>query len=111
MATGASNATVFRARDAKLASANNQLIASEDIMNAPIHPLITLENVHAAANYDPLPVVLAKGEGVWLWDDMGNRYLDMMSAYSAVSFGHSNPVILRALVEQVSTLAVTSRAF
>src|SRR5512141_685275 len=80
-------------------------------MNAPIHPLITLENVYAAANYHPLPVVLAKGEGVWLWDDGGNRYLDMMSAYSAVSFGHSNPVLLRALVEQASTLAVTSRAF
>ena len=80
-------------------------------MNAPIHPLITLENVYAAANYHPLPVVLAKGEGVWLWDDSGDRYLDMMSAYSAVSFGHSNPVLLRALVEQASTLAVTSRAF
>jgi len=80
-------------------------------MNAPIHPLITLENVHAAANYSPLPVVLARGEGVWLWDDSGNRYLDMMSAYSAVSFGHANPVILRTLIEQASTLSVTSRAF
>jgi ornithine--oxo-acid transaminase len=80
-------------------------------MNAPIHPLITLENVHAAANYSPLPVVLSKGEGVWLWDDCGKRYLDMMSAYSAVSFGHANPVILRALIEQASTLSVTSRAF
>ena len=80
-------------------------------MNAPIHPLITLENVYAAANYHPLPVVLSKGEGVWLWDDSGKRYLDMMSAYSAVSFGHANPVILKALIEQASTLAVTSRAF
>ena len=80
-------------------------------MNAPLHPLITLENIHAAHNYEPLPVVLARGAGVWLWDDAGNRYLDMMSAYSAVSFGHSNPTILRALVEQASTLAVTSRAF
>jgi ornithine--oxo-acid transaminase len=80
-------------------------------MNAPIHPLITLENVYAAANYHPLPVVLSKGEGVWLWDDSGNRYLDMMSAYSAVSFGHANPVILQALIEQATTLAVTSRAF
>ena len=80
-------------------------------MNAPIHPMITLENIYAAANYHPLPVVLSKGEGVWLWDDAGNKYLDMMSAYSAVSFGHANPVILRALIEQASTLAVTSRAF
>jgi ornithine--oxo-acid transaminase len=80
-------------------------------MNAPIHPLITLENIYAAANYHPLPVVLSKGEGVWLWDDSGNRYLDMMSAYSAVSFGHANPVILQALIEQATTLAVTSRAF
>ena len=80
-------------------------------MNAPIHPLITLENIHAAANYHPLPVVLARGEGVWLWDDAGRRYLDMMSAYSAVSFGHSNPTLLKVLVEQASTLAVTSRAF
>ncbi len=80
-------------------------------MNAPIHPLITLEHVYAAANYNPLPVVLSRGEGVWLWDDAGRRYLDMMSAYSAVSFGHANPVLLRALVEQASTLAVTSRAF
>ena len=47
-------------------------------MNAPIHPLITLENIHAAANYHPLPVVLSRGEDVWLWDDSGNRYLDMM---------------------------------
>ena len=80
-------------------------------MNAPIHPLITLENIYAAANYQPLPVVLARGEGVWLWDDAGRRYLDMMSAYSAVSFGHANPVLLRALTEQAGRLAVTSRAF
>lgn len=80
-------------------------------MNAPIHPLITLENIYAAANYQPLPVVLARGKGVWLWDDTGRRYLDMMAAYSAVSFGHANPVLLRALTEQAGRLAVTSRAF
>ena len=80
-------------------------------MNAPIHPLITLENIYAASNYQPLPVVLSRGEGVWLWDDAGKRYLDMMSAYSAVSFGHSNPVLLDVLVQQASRLAVTSRAF
>ena len=80
-------------------------------MNAPLHPLITLENVYAAANYQPLPVMLSRGEGVWLWDDAGRRYLDMMSAYSAVSFGHANPVLLRVLTEQAGRLAVTSRAF
>ena len=80
-------------------------------MNAPIHPLITLENIYAAANYQPLPVVLSRGEGVWLWDDTDRRYLDMMSAYSAVSFGHGNPVLLRALTDQAARLAVTSRAF
>ena len=80
-------------------------------MNAPIHPLITLENIYAASNYHPLPVILARGEGVWLWDDGGRRYLDMMSAYSAVSFGHSNPKLLAVLIDQARRLAVTSRAF
>ena len=80
-------------------------------MNAPIHPLIALENHYAASNYRPLPVMLSRGEGVWLWDDAGRRYLDMMSAYSAVSFGHANPVLLRALTDQAGRLAVTSRAF
>ena len=80
-------------------------------MNAPIHPLIALENHYAASNYRPLPVMLSRGEGVWLWDDAGRRYLDMMSAYSAVSFGHANPVLLRALTDQAGQLAVTSRAF
>jgi ornithine--oxo-acid transaminase len=58
-----------------------------------------------------LPVVLTRGEGAWLWDETGRRYLDMMSAYSAVSFGHSHPVLVQALVQQAQRLAVTSRAF
>lgn len=72
---------------------------------------IALERRHGARNYDPLPVVLERGEGVWLWDTAGRRYLDMMSAYSAVSFGHANPVLVAALAAQAKTLAVTSRAF
>lgn len=72
---------------------------------------IALEARHGAHNYHPLPVVLTRGEGVHLFDADGRRYLDMMSAYSAVSFGHSHPVLVRALTEQAQRLAVTSRAF
>jgi ornithine--oxo-acid transaminase len=72
---------------------------------------IELEGRHCARNYHPLPVVLERGEGVWLWDVDGKRYIDMMSAYSAVSFGHSHPRLVAALVGQATTLAVTSRAF
>jgi ornithine--oxo-acid transaminase len=72
---------------------------------------IDFERTVAAANYEPLPVVLSKGEGVWLTDTEGRRYLDMMSAYSAVSLGHAHPRILKAMMEQASTLAVTSRAY
>lgn len=72
---------------------------------------IELENRHGAHNYHPLPVVLNRGAGVYLFDEQGRRYLDMMSAYSAVSFGHSHPVLVQALTEQASRLSVTSRAF
>jgi len=72
---------------------------------------IALEAQYSANNYHPLPVVLVRGEGVYLWDEAGRRYFDMMSAYSAVSFGHSHPLLLAALTEQARTLAVTSRAF
>ncbi len=74
---------------------------------SPIH----LEALYGAHNYHPLPVVLTRGAGVYLFDDNGRRYLDMMSAYSAVSFGHSHPVLVNALTEQAQKLAVTSRAF
>ena len=72
---------------------------------------IALERRHGATNYDPLPIVLTRGEGVWLWDDQDRRYLDMLSAYSAVSFGHGHPRLLAALTGQARRLAVTSRAF
>ncbi|OGA41920.1 MAG: ornithine--oxo-acid transaminase [Betaproteobacteria bacterium RIFCSPLOWO2_12_FULL_62_13] len=74
-------------------------------------PFIELEQRYGAHHYDPLPVVLVKGEGVYLWDDHGRRYLDMMSAYSAVSHGHCHPRLTRALSDQAQTLAVTSRNY
>ena len=76
-----------------------------------MHPAIDLENRYLAHNYHPLPVVLRQGEGVWVWDDTGRRYLDMMSAYSAVSHGHAHPRLVAALTAQASRLAVVSRAF
>jgi len=69
------------------------------------------ENRYGAHNYHPLPVVLARGEGAYLWDTDGRRYIDMMSAYSAVSHGHAHPRILAALNTQARRLAVPSRAF
>jgi len=72
---------------------------------------IELEAQYCAHNYHPLPVVLVKGEGVYVWDDTGKRYLDMMSAYSAVSHGHAHPRLVQALTEQASKLAIVSRAF
>ena len=64
-----------------------------------------------AHNYEPLPVVLDRGEGVWVWDVDGNRYLDMLSAYSALNQGHRHPEIIRAAEEQMARLTLTSRAF
>jgi ornithine--oxo-acid transaminase len=72
---------------------------------------INLEKSVTAANYDSLPVVLQEAKGVWATDVQGRRYLDMMSAYSAVSLGHAHPRILKAMTEQASRLAVTSRAY
>jgi ornithine--oxo-acid transaminase len=72
---------------------------------------IELEARHSARNYDPLPVVLARGEGAYLWDTAGRCYVDMMSAYSAASHGHAHPRILAALATQAGRLAVSSRAF
>ena len=72
---------------------------------------IALENRVSAPNYAPLPVVLTRGEGSYLWDVDGRRYIDMMSAYSAVSLGHGHPRILTALTAQAQRLAVPSRAY
>lgn len=72
---------------------------------------IQLEGQYGAHNYHPLPVVLAKGEGVFLWDVEGKKYFDFLSAYSAVNQGHCHPRIKDALIEQAGTLTLTSRAF
>lgn len=72
---------------------------------------IELEDKYGAHNYHPLPVVLAKGEGVFLWDVEGKRYYDFLSAYSAVNQGHCHPRIINTMIEQAKTLTLTSRAF
>ncbi len=72
---------------------------------------ITREEKYGAHNYHPLPVVLSKGEGVFVWDVEGKRYFDFLAAYSAVNQGHCHPKIVKALTEQANTLALTSRAF
>jgi len=72
---------------------------------------IELEEKYGAHNYHPLPVVLAKGEGVFLWDPEGKRYYDFLSAYSAVNQGHCHPRIIQALIDQAKELTLTSRAF
>ena len=72
---------------------------------------IELENKYGAHNYHPLPVVLSKGEGVYVWDVEGKKYYDFLSAYSAVNQGHCHPRIVGAMVKQAQTLTLTSRAF
>ncbi len=78
-------------------------LSSQDLMH--------LEEKHGAHNYHPLPVVLAKGEGVYVWDVEGKRYYDFLSAYSAVNQGHCHPKIVKALTDQAQLLTLTSRAF
>ncbi len=72
---------------------------------------IALEDKHGAHNYHPLPVVLARGEGVYVWDVEGKKYYDFLSAYSAVNQGHCHPKIVNAMMKQAETLTLTSRAF
>ena len=79
--------------------------------NNRVNELIALEDKFGAHNYHPLPVVLAKGEGVFVWDVDGKKYFDFLSAYSAVNQGHCHPRITKALIDQAKTLTLTSRAF
>src|SRR5690606_34326662 len=72
---------------------------------------IEQELAYSAHNYHPLPVVLERGEGVYLWDVEGKRYYDFLSGYSAVNQGHCHPKIVQALVDQAQKLTLTSRAF
>jgi ornithine--oxo-acid transaminase len=103
-----------RDRGSRTAGAVEQLLDAilavpQQGANAP--NMIEFENRYGAHNYEPLPVVLARGLGAYVWDDRGRRYIDMMSAYSAVSHGHCHPRIVKALTEQAQRLAVTSRAY
>jgi ornithine--oxo-acid transaminase len=80
-------------------------------MSSPATGFIAREARFGATNYEPLGVVLSRGEGVWVWDTQGKRYLDCLSAYSAVNQGHCHPKIMAAMVEQAGKLTLTSRAF
>src|ERR1700716_3398571 len=80
-------------------------------MSPPVTDFIAREARFGTQNYEPLGVVLSRGEGVWVWDTQGNRYLDCLSAYSALNQGHCHPKILAAMVEQAGRLPLTSRAF
>lgn len=86
-----------------------------DILEVPAtlssKELIALEDRHGAHNYHPLEIVITRGEGVWVWDVEGNRYLDFLAAYSAVNQGHCHPRLIRALTEQAQRLTLCSRAF
>src|SRR6202022_2837369 len=73
--------------------------------------LASLEARFGAGNYAPLPVTIVRGEGVYVWDESGRRYIDMMGAYSAVSFGHCHPRLVKALTEQAQRLDTISRAY
>ncbi|MHC4562662.1 MAG: ornithine--oxo-acid transaminase [Planctomycetota bacterium] len=73
--------------------------------------IIEITDRYGAHNYEPLPVVIAKAEGVWVWDAEGNRYMDMLSAYSALNQGHRHPRIIQALKDQADQVTLTSRAF
>jgi ornithine--oxo-acid transaminase len=94
---------------------SNRPSVGRDLASQPLSDvaadLIGREKTFGARNYDPLPVVLARGEGSWLADIDGHYYLDLMSAYSAVSFGHAHPRIVAALIAQAQQLGVTSRAY
>src|SRR5688572_18202155 len=72
---------------------------------------IELENTYGAHNYHPLDVVIERAEGVWMWDSTDKKYLDCLSAYSALNHGHRHPKIIAALIKQAQRLTLTSRAF
>lgn len=83
----------------------------QEVLSSKSEVLIEKENKYGAHNYHPLPVVLEKGEGVYVWDVDGKKYYDFLSAYSAVNQGHCHPKIVGAMISQAQTLALTSRAF
>ncbi|MBG6185679.1 ornithine--oxo-acid transaminase [Flavobacterium sp. CAN_S2] len=84
---------------------------TEQNLSSKSEALIAKENQYGAHNYHPLPVVLERGEGVYIWDVDGTKYYDFLSAYSAVNQGHCHPKIVGAMIKQAQTLTLTSRAF
>jgi ornithine--oxo-acid transaminase len=86
-------------------------VSTQQAVGARTQELLALAERYAAHNYHPLPVVIAEGEGSWVTDVEGNRYLDMLSAYSALNFGHRHPRLVAAAHRQLDTLTLTSRAF
>jgi ornithine--oxo-acid transaminase len=86
-------------------------VSTQQAIGARTQELLALADRHAAHNYHPLPVVIAEGQGSWVTDVEGNRYLDMLSAYSALNFGHRHPRLVAAAHRQLDTLTLTSRAF
>ncbi|PTT12936.1 ornithine--oxo-acid transaminase [Flavobacterium sp. HMWF030] len=87
------------------------MIHTENNLSSKSEVLIEKENKYGAHNYHPLPVVLERGEGVYVWDVDGKKYYDFLSAYSAVNQGHCHPKIVKAMVDQAQKLTLTSRAF
>ena len=87
---------------------SNRRVPTTDLVNPDY---LSLERVYSARNYAPLDVVLARGAGVWVWDVAGNKYLDCLAAYGALNQGHNHPRLVKALIDQAQTLALTSRAF
>jgi ornithine--oxo-acid transaminase len=83
----------------------------KETQNVNTQDYIALEKKYGANNYKPLDVVLSRGEGIWVWDIEGTRYLDFLSAYSAVNQGHGHPKIRQAMIDQADRLPLTSRAF
>ena len=87
------------------------MINTEKALSSKSEILIEKENKYGAHNYHPLPVVLERGEGVYVWDVDGKKYYDFLSAYSAVNQGHCHPKIVQAMIDQAQKLTLTSRAF
>lgn len=87
------------------------MTATSAPVDAAMSQIIAAEGEHVAHNYHPLPVVISRGEGAWVTDVEGRRYLDLLSAYSALNFGHGHPAILAAAQEQLNRLTLTSRAY
>jgi ornithine--oxo-acid transaminase len=85
------------------------MIQTASELSSKSEGFIELENKYGAHNYHPLPVVLAKGEGVFVWDVDGKKYYDFLSSYSAVNQGHCHPKIVNSMIKQAQTLTLTSR--